>query len=173
MQDTGMRQAVSALAGENIYHTWVFVQLKHRLSPHRKSKRWKSWWMHFGGFQSSAWVKTGYFVRNSWLLQEVHRAALAKKRCLAAAKTGGYFLWRLGSRRINPLVEVHLASAPCPHLPRGHACLTGEGNGLKLHQGMFRLDIGKNSSLEVLSGIIRGCPGQWWSNHPWRCRKEV
>ncbi|KAK4830888.1 hypothetical protein QYF61_013817, partial [Mycteria americana] len=41
------------------------------------------------------------------------------------------------------------------------------GNGLKLHQGRFRLDIRKNSSRKGLSSIGRGCPGKWLSRHPW------
>jgi len=23
------------------------------------------------------------------------------------------------------------------------------------------------------SGIGTGCPGKWWSHHPWRCSKNV
>ena len=42
------------------------------------------------------------------------------------------------------------------------------GNGLKLCQGRFRLDIRKISLLKEWSGIGTGCPGQWWSHHPWR-----
>jgi len=28
--------------------------------------------------------------------------------------------------------------------------------------------LGKNSLLEDWSGVGTGCPGQWWSPHPWR-----
>jgi len=47
------------------------------------------------------------------------------------------------------------------------------GNGLKLRQGRFRLDIGKNFLLKEWSDIGTGCPGKWWSHHPWRCSKNV
>ena len=42
------------------------------------------------------------------------------------------------------------------------------GNGLKLHQGKFRLLLGKVSSPKGLSSIGTGCPGKWWSHLPWR-----
>jgi len=32
----------------------------------------------------------------------------------------------------------------------------------------FRLDIRKNIFTNEWSGIGTGCPGQWWSPHPWR-----
>jgi len=47
------------------------------------------------------------------------------------------------------------------------------GNGLKLHQGRFRLGIRKISLLKEWSGIGTSCPGRWWSPHPWRCLKTV
>ena len=47
------------------------------------------------------------------------------------------------------------------------------GNGLKLHQGRFRLDIGKISLLKEWSDIGTGCPGQWGSPHPWRGSKNM
>jgi len=43
----------------------------------------------------------------------------------------------------------------------------------KLYQGRFRLDMKKNFFTERVSGIGTGCPGQWWSHHPWRCSKNV
>jgi len=43
------------------------------------------------------------------------------------------------------------------------------GNGLQLHQGRFQLGIRKNFfTKKGLSSIGMGCPGKWWSHHPWR-----
>jgi len=33
--------------------------------------------------------------------------------------------------------------------------------------------LGKISLLQEWSGIGPGCPGQWWSPHPWRGSKNV
>jgi len=38
------------------------------------------------------------------------------------------------------------------------------GNGFKLCQGRFRLDIRKNFFIEI-SSIVTGCPGKFWSHH--------
>jgi len=47
------------------------------------------------------------------------------------------------------------------------------GNSLKLCQGRFRLDIRKISSSKRLSSVGTGCPGRWWSHHPWRRLEDV
>jgi len=41
--------------------------------------------------------------------------------------------------------------------------------------GNYHLDwiLGKISLLKERSGIGTGCPGQWWSPHPWRGSKNV
>ncbi|KAK4818426.1 hypothetical protein QYF61_012960, partial [Mycteria americana] len=47
------------------------------------------------------------------------------------------------------------------------------GNGLKLLQERFRLDIRKNFFTTRGSSIGTGCPERWWSRHPWRISKSV
>ena len=47
------------------------------------------------------------------------------------------------------------------------------GNGLKLHQGKFRLAIRKTSLQKGLLSTGIGSPGRWLSHHPWMCLKTV
>ncbi|KAK4814022.1 hypothetical protein QYF61_004652 [Mycteria americana] len=47
------------------------------------------------------------------------------------------------------------------------------GNGLKLRQERFRLDIRKDFLLKGWSNIGTDCPERRWSHHPWRSSKNV
>jgi len=43
------------------------------------------------------------------------------------------------------------------------------GNGLKLLQGRFRLDI----RIKFFPERATGCPGRWWSHCPSRCSRNM
>jgi len=46
-------------------------------------------------------------------------------------------------------------------------------NGLSCVRGGLDWILGKKSLLKEWSDIGPGCPGKWWSHHPWRCSKNV
>ena len=48
-----------------------------------------------------------------------------------------------------------------------------QGNGHKLYQRRFRLDIRKTFPLTEWSGTGMACPGRWWSRRPWQCSRGV
>jgi len=58
---------------------------------------------------------------------------------------------------------VDLFSQVTSNRTRASSCVRGDLDWI----------LGKNSLLKEWSGIAIGCPGKWWSPHPWGCLKNL
>ena len=47
------------------------------------------------------------------------------------------------------------------------------GNGHELQQSGFRWDVRKKVSFQRAVRRWNGCPGRWWSRHPWQCSRSI
>jgi len=68
-----------------------------------------------------------------------------------------------------PFKSIHLVSASSPVW----LVIGWEGMASSCARGDSSWTLGNTFSLRAWSGTETGCPGRWWSHHPWRCWRNV